>query len=70
MADPKKGIARAKHVIKPSIVSGYDNNQTPRLEITKNKVLANNTEPMCTFLTQRPKNVIKKNDRYTKIEMV
>lgn len=40
----KNGIAKVKQVINPSIVIGYDNNQTPKLVITKKVKLPAMTE--------------------------
>ena len=40
----KNGIAKVKQVINPSIVIGYDNNQTPKLVIAKKVKLPAITE--------------------------
>ena len=40
----KNGIAKVKQVINPSIVIGYDNNQTPKLVIAKKVKLPAMTE--------------------------
>lgn len=59
----KNGIAKVKHVINPSIVIGYDNNQTPKLVIAKKVKLLAMTETKyieyrCDLLSLQFKNFL------------
>ena len=59
----KNGIAKVKHVINPSTVIGYDNNQTPKLVIAKKVKLPAMTETKyieyrCDLLSLRFKNFL------------
>lgn len=59
----KNGIAKVKQVINPSIVIGYDNNQTPKLVIAKKVKLPAMTETkyieyLCDLFSLRFKNFL------------
>ena len=59
----KNGIAKVKQVINPSIVIGYDNNQTPKLVIAKKVKLpamteTKYTEYRCDLFSLRFKNFL------------
>lgn len=61
----KKGMARVKHVVSPSAVSGKCNIHTPRFVNTKNTELLNKTVPTFIFFKKTPMAVIAKNEMYT-----
>ena len=67
MVFTKKGKARVKHAINPSIFFGQPRYQTPRLVKIKKIIEDKKTVFTSIFLDKDPKKYIIINDRYTKI---